>query len=106
MNSNSDNKSIYMSSIKEKAEMIGRNLNDKITKNVEKLKNKLRENLNTISIIMFLVIFVILIVFIFFSIYIPTQGFYFSVIQYLTVVIMTTVLLAFYILNRKHERED
>lgn len=106
MDSTSENKSTYMSSMKEKAEMIGRNLNHKITKNIEKLKNKLRENLNIISVIMFLVIFVILIVFIFFSIYIPTQGFYFSIIQYLTIIIMTTVLLAFYILNRQHEKED
>mgnify|MGYP004561512381 CR=1 FL=1 len=96
----SDSNNNYISRLRDRASNATQQLNAKIINSVDNLKTQFKAKLNFISVLVFIIVLIILVVFIIFSIYIPTKDFYFSIIQYVTVVIFFIILLTFYVINR------
>lgn len=90
----------FVSSLQDRAAKVTKNLNGKFVEGIEKLKAQFKAKLNFLTVVIFIIILVILLFFIILGIYIPSQDIYFSIIQYITVIILFCMMLTFYMVNR------
>lgn len=95
-----DAKNEFMTRLRERASTATQKLNSKVSAGIEKLKEQFKAKLNFLTVVVFIVILIILLFFIILGIYIPSQDVYFSIIQYITVVILFIMMLTFYLVNR------
>lgn len=93
-------KNEFMSRLRERASNATQNLNSKLVTGIEKLKEQFKAKLNFLTVVIFIIILIILLFFIILGIYMPTQDIYFSIIQYITVIILFLMMLTFYMVNR------